>query len=261
MLQWDLPAHQTRQPGCSVNHTSTIWKRKWGIQPLHLVQGCVFGTYCFFSLHPPLLKKSSSRINLHAILAPLEPLFFSPSPAFFVLQKCLLQSKLQALRNSPSANSETRHKLPNLWTPFITLILKVLLAEAMFCFEGGVLASRTSLAHQPQEQKPRQWLYFLGKHVEKVPPSREKHHNLGRGGENKLSRNLTTEPVATFVYDKRAVIRSLPAIITTRHVRLSSPTTGSQFSLPQWSSHSWAPSEAPFMPFHAPLSLHRVVGD
>lgn len=47
MLQWDWPAHHTWYKECSVNHTSTVCNRKWGIQAgrwCHLESGifCLF---------------------------------------------------------------------------------------------------------------------------------------------------------------------------------------------------------------------------
>lgn len=47
MLQWDWPTHHTWYKECSVNHTSTVWNRKWGIQAggwCHLESGifCLF---------------------------------------------------------------------------------------------------------------------------------------------------------------------------------------------------------------------------
>lgn len=68
----------------------------------------------------------------------------------------LLYSELkQAWRNSHTTNIETVHNSPNWWISFITLIIKMLHTEAMFCLIAATwLLNWTSL--QPQTWKPRQ---------------------------------------------------------------------------------------------------------
>lgn len=167
------------------------------------VEGGTFRTYCF-STHSPS-KMSSSQTNLHTICACLKPFilvfFFHTTPQvqyylFFHIWEisfeiCFYSELVQALRNSPSADIETLHKFPNLWISVITLILKMLLAEAMFCSIAATwpLEQVLHISHKCGNQNNKYTLISLKTHSELklLSLSGDKQHSLGRAQENSCS--------------------------------------------------------------------------
>lgn len=77
------------------------------------------------------------------------------------LWKFLYSELIQAWKDSFAANIETVHNFPNLWISFITLFIKMLHTEAVFCLIAATcLLNWTSLIHQPQIWKPRQYKQY-----------------------------------------------------------------------------------------------------
>lgn len=135
IVQCDLPAHHTYQPECSVNHATTIWKRKWAIHTQCLVEGCTFGICCFYTQSPSKLSSCQKILQIICVCSSYFFLFnsviFTQRPSFRIIffhiwfnYKMYFYSELiNAWKKIPARNIKTLFRFHNLLISLITMIV------------------------------------------------------------------------------------------------------------------------------------------